>query len=146
MGTSSTLTVKKLYWADSGNNRISVVHVWGTPYEMGFAQGRILKDRLTGFMTSLWDYMIDEITHEINEFLPDLPDWFVEDVAQVYYTPNLVEKNNGHGRVVSNGLLTKQPTSPLNSLPSTSIRSSKACPTRPELTSKWCNKFICLVN
>ena len=86
MWTSSFFTIQKLYWADSGNNKISVVHVWGTPYEMGFAQGRILKDRLTGFMTSLWDYMIDEITHEINEFLPDLPDWFVEDVAQVTYT------------------------------------------------------------
>ena len=34
----------KLYWSDSGNNKISIVHVWGTPYEMGFAQGRILKD------------------------------------------------------------------------------------------------------
>ena len=94
MGTSSTLTVKKLYWADSGNNKISVVHVWGTPYEMGFAQGRILKDRLTGFMTSLWDYMIDEITHEINEFLPDLPDWFVEDVAQVTYSCSSMKKCN----------------------------------------------------
>ena len=32
-------------------------------------------------MTGLWDYMIDEITHEINEFNPDLPPEFVEDVA-----------------------------------------------------------------
>ena len=72
----------KLYWSDSGNNRISIVHVWGTPYEMGFAQGRIVKDRLVGFITTLWDYMIDEITHELNEFNPDLPDWFVEDIAQ----------------------------------------------------------------
>merc|ERR1712131_366819 len=71
----------KLYWSDSGNNKISIVHVWGTPYEMGFAQGRILKDRLTQFMTGLWDYMIDEITHEINGLNPDLPPEFVEDVA-----------------------------------------------------------------
>ena len=86
----------KLYWADSGtvfgifhdfsekdnalnhkkgNNKISILHVWGTPYEMGFAHGRILHDRVNAFITTLWDYFIDEITHELNEFLPDLPDW-----------------------------------------------------------------------
>ena len=58
-----------------GNNKISIVHVWGTPYEMGFAHGRILHDRVNAFITTLWDYFIDEITHELNEFLPDLPDW-----------------------------------------------------------------------
>jgi len=72
----------KLYWADSGNNKISIVHVWGTPYEMGFAHGRILHDRVNAFITTLWDYFIDEITHELNEFLPDLPDWFIQDIAE----------------------------------------------------------------
>jgi isopenicillin-N N-acyltransferase-like protein len=71
----------RLYWADSGNNKIPIVHVWGTPYEMGFAHGRILNERVNAFMTTLWDYFIDEITHEINEFAPNLPDWFVEDIA-----------------------------------------------------------------
>lgn len=72
----------KLYWADSGNNKISILHVWGTPYEMGFAHGRILHDRVNAFITTLWDYFIDEITHELNEFLPDLPDWFIQDIAE----------------------------------------------------------------
>ena len=44
---------------------------------MGFAHGRILHDRVNAFITTLWDYFIDEITHELNEFLPDLPDWWV---------------------------------------------------------------------
>ena len=62
---------------------MSVAHVWGTPYEMGFAQGRIMKERVTGFIETLWDYFITEITNEIHDFAPNLPPEFVD--GKVWY-------------------------------------------------------------
>jgi hypothetical protein len=32
--------------------------------------------------SKVYDYMIDEISHEINDFVPNLPEGFVEDVAK----------------------------------------------------------------
>ena len=61
------------YEVDTGNNVVSVLHVWGTPYEMGFAHGRLLKEKVTEFIVGTYDYMVDEISHEINDFDPNLP-------------------------------------------------------------------------
>ena len=64
---------------------MSVAHVWGTPYEMGFAQGRIMKERVTGFIETLWDYFITEITNEIHDFAPNLPPEFVDGKVWYFY-------------------------------------------------------------
>jgi isopenicillin-N N-acyltransferase-like protein len=77
------ITNGRLYDVDIGNNVVTILHVWGTPYEMGFAHGRLLQAEVTEFITSTYDYMIDEITHEINDFAPNLPPEFVEDVAKL---------------------------------------------------------------
>jgi len=75
-------TNARLYEVDTGNNKVSILHVWGSAYEMGFAHGRLMKEEVTTFLTAVYDYMIDEITHEINDFAPNLPEDFVKDVAE----------------------------------------------------------------
>ena len=37
---------------------------------MGFAQGRIFQERVHEFMTTLWDYFIDEITSDLGFPIP----------------------------------------------------------------------------
>lgn len=71
----------KLFEVSTGNNVVSILHVWGTPYEMGFTHGRLLQDKVIGFIDAVYDYMIDEITHELNDFDPNLPPEFVEDIS-----------------------------------------------------------------
>jgi len=39
-----------------------VVHVWGTPYEVGFAQGTLMKDDINTFVNAVWDYLLEELT------------------------------------------------------------------------------------
>merc|ERR1712130_302928 len=75
-------TNARLYEVDTGNNKVSILHVWGSAYEMGFAHGRLMKEEVTTFLTAVYDYMIDEITHEINDFAPNLPEDFFKDVAE----------------------------------------------------------------
>lgn len=60
-----------LFEAGPANARFPVVHVWGTPYEMGFAQGTLMKKEIISFFTSVWEYVVTEIAAEIqNERIP----------------------------------------------------------------------------
>lgn len=36
---------------------MSLIHVYGTPYQMGFAQGYLLKDKLNQFIPELFVYL-----------------------------------------------------------------------------------------
>lgn len=51
----------KLYLAGAGEEQIYVVHLWGTPYEMGYAHGSLIKDRLSKMIETFWAYMESEI-------------------------------------------------------------------------------------
>lgn len=46
----------RLYIAGKGDDQIYVVHLWGSPYEMGFAHGTILKERVSALVQTLWTY------------------------------------------------------------------------------------------
>jgi isopenicillin-N N-acyltransferase-like protein len=59
----------KLYTAGSGNDTFAVLHLWGTPYQQGFAQGTLLKSvvqQLPGMLTSY----IEEIAAKKVPWLP----------------------------------------------------------------------------
>ncbi len=51
----------KLYTIGKGDDQIYVVHLWGSPYEMGFAHGKLLPDRMKGLVETFWSYMESEI-------------------------------------------------------------------------------------
>jgi isopenicillin-N N-acyltransferase-like protein len=80
-------TVKngKLYTVtvpNSGGNSTStfnLVHVWGTPYEMGFAQGQLTKDVALDFIQQTWAYLESEIENVI----PFFPDWLQKMIADL---------------------------------------------------------------
>mmetsp|Transcript_93824 Transcript_93824/g.268645 ORF Transcript_93824/g.268645 Transcript_93824/m.268645 type:complete len:461 (+) Transcript_93824:44-1426(+) len=57
----------------------AVTHVWGTPYEKGFAQGQLLQSEIQAFYNQTWAYLEEEISSS----LPGLffPDWFLEQLA-----------------------------------------------------------------
>ncbi|CAF0716468.1 unnamed protein product [Brachionus calyciflorus] len=56
----------KLYRIGTGDDSINIVHLWGTPYEMGFAHGTIVKEELSGLILTFWKYMESEIMSSIN--------------------------------------------------------------------------------
>ena len=51
----------KLYLAGnvSGTN-VHLIHVYGTPYEMGYAIGTLLKEQLTNFISEMWAYIEEQ--------------------------------------------------------------------------------------
>eukprot|EP01104_Vermistella_antarctica_P001315 TRINITY_DN1136_c1_g1_i1.p1 TRINITY_DN1136_c1_g1~~TRINITY_DN1136_c1_g1_i1.p1 ORF type:complete len:445 (+),score=107.23 TRINITY_DN1136_c1_g1_i1:158-1492(+) len=69
----------KLYTVGGGVNgtTLRILHVYGTPYEQGFAQGTLLKEALTGFYDNLWDYLEEQV----EEAVPKLPAWLAQILA-----------------------------------------------------------------
>ncbi|XP_077988524.1 protein dcd1A-like [Glandiceps talaboti] len=75
----------KLYTVGKGDDSFSVVHVWGSPYDMGYAHGTIMKEEATKFVNDVWKYLEDTIIDAINSTvpLPYFTKWFVKDVADM---------------------------------------------------------------
>ncbi|XP_077988483.1 protein dcd1A-like [Glandiceps talaboti] len=70
----------KLYKAGKGDDEFKILHVWGTPYEMGFAHGSILGKEGKAFVDDAWNYIEDEAYGYINKSVSWLTPWFVKDV------------------------------------------------------------------
>merc|ERR1712065_116954 len=66
---------------DGGNtsSTYNLVHVYGTPYEMGYAQGELLKEEASEFISSVWSYLESMVT----AYLKDLPKWLADMIADV---------------------------------------------------------------
>eukprot|EP01120_Amphizonella_sp_Union-15-10_P000168 TRINITY_DN10204_c0_g1_i1.p1 TRINITY_DN10204_c0_g1~~TRINITY_DN10204_c0_g1_i1.p1 ORF type:complete len:444 (+),score=73.68 TRINITY_DN10204_c0_g1_i1:42-1334(+) len=56
------------------NNFTKILHVWGTPYEKGFAHGTLLKEDAINLVTNLWEYLEAQFGTSIS---PYLPTWLV---------------------------------------------------------------------
>ena len=76
----------KLYMDYGVNPPIRIVHVWGTPYEMGFATGSLLSAELKSFLPKVMDYFE---TSAGDSFPKDTPTWLL----------NLIEKHGVVGRL-----------------------------------------------
>lgn len=50
-----------LFEAGPPNASFPVVHLWGNAYEMGFAQGSLMKEYIKGFVYKTWGYLITEL-------------------------------------------------------------------------------------
>jgi hypothetical protein len=61
----------KLTVVDSVDPPISVVHVYGTDYEMGYAYGVLLQDQIHKLVDQFYDYAYKQI----DKYLSDLPDF-----------------------------------------------------------------------
>jgi len=56
----------KLYTVGSGDDQIYIVHLWGTPYQMGYAHGLLVKDRMIGLIETFWTYMEKQIVFDFH--------------------------------------------------------------------------------
>jgi hypothetical protein len=68
-------TVKngKLYAAGdpSGNQTMDVIHVWGdTPFEIGFAIGTLMNDKLSDFIDQVFSYIEDQVVAKLPKWTP----------------------------------------------------------------------------
>jgi len=68
----------KLYTTGTaGVNKVNIVHLWGSPYEMGYAYGQILKDEINSTMNGFYVH----IQQQAEAYLKDLPkpvqDWII---------------------------------------------------------------------
>lgn len=55
-----------LYEAGPLNASFPVVHLWGNPYEIGFAQGTLMKKEVIEFVTKTWAYLSSMLVDELN--------------------------------------------------------------------------------
>jgi hypothetical protein len=60
----------ELYTAGPANARFNVVHLWGSAYEMGFAQGQLMEKEIKEFIGLTWAWMIDAGVEEMGDNLP----------------------------------------------------------------------------
>lgn len=92
----SSTTNGKLYRAGDGDFQFHLVHVYGTAYEMGLAQGQLLKDDLQKAIPLIYEYM----ESQIDEYLHTLP----EDLR------HLIEKYGIQAALDATYMMTKQYT------------------------------------
>jgi len=57
----------KLFQAGPAGATFPIVHVYGTPYEVGFAQGTIQKKQIIEFVTKTWGYLTAMLVNEFPE-------------------------------------------------------------------------------
>ncbi|XP_070541872.1 protein dcd1A-like [Ptychodera flava] len=74
----------KLYTVGKGDDIINVLHLWGNPYERGFAHGTIMKEEASAMMKAVWGYFEKEIIDAVNSTVPGFfKEWFLKDVANL---------------------------------------------------------------
>ena len=56
-----------------GEDCISVVHLWGSPYAKGVAQGRLMKEDAAGFVNRAYAFFEEQFEQAINGSVPWIP-------------------------------------------------------------------------
>jgi len=69
-----------VFEAGPSNNRFPVVHVWGTPYEMGYAQGTVRKTEIIQFVTQTWNYIASNALEALKG--DRLPQWINDMIVE----------------------------------------------------------------
>lgn len=54
-----------LYHAGPENATFPVAHIYGTPYELGFAMGTLQKKDVNAFISKTWKYLLDMVVEEL---------------------------------------------------------------------------------
>jgi len=67
---------------NSGGNSTStfyLTHLYGTPYQWGFAQGTLLKTPITKFLTTVWAYF----ESQVEEVIKWMPPWLAKMISDL---------------------------------------------------------------
>ncbi|KAK3083855.1 hypothetical protein FSP39_004201 [Pinctada imbricata] len=73
----------KLFTVGEGEDQFLIAHVWGTPYDMGFAHGQLVSDKAVRMMDAVWKYLEDQIVQAVNGTVDIFKPWFLRDVANI---------------------------------------------------------------
>eukprot|EP00040_Diaphanoeca_grandis_P022057 m.118015 g.118015 ORF g.118015 m.118015 type:complete len:442 (+) comp28627_c0_seq1:48-1373(+) len=73
----------KLYTVGVGDDMVPLVHLYGTPYEMGYAHGQLLGPEVKKFVTNVMAYIEEQAEQAINGSIHNLKPWFVEAIAKL---------------------------------------------------------------
>ncbi|KJE94496.1 hypothetical protein CAOG_05130 [Capsaspora owczarzaki ATCC 30864] len=76
-----SITNAKLFIAGQGDDQFNILHVWGSPYEMGYAHGSILKEEASEFVLAVWAYLVGQADSAINGTAHNLRPWMVDLIA-----------------------------------------------------------------
>jgi hypothetical protein len=68
-----------LYLAGNGEDQIYVLHVYGSSYDMGYAQGTLLQDQVRSIIPAFYKH----VETEIEEYIKDLPQALKDYIARV---------------------------------------------------------------
>lgn len=60
----------QLYEIGTGTTTMKLLHAYGTMYQMGLAQGVLLKEDLNVFIAELWDYIEEQIEGALPKKMP----------------------------------------------------------------------------
>lgn len=82
IGTGAPTFIKsvpngKLYSAGAAGFEFNVAHLWGTPYDMGYAHGQLFGDIATNVSNAVWAYFEEQVTSN----LTFLPAWLADIIA-----------------------------------------------------------------
>eukprot|EP01059_Diplonema_ambulator_P033291 TRINITY_DN6898_c0_g1_i3.p1 TRINITY_DN6898_c0_g1~~TRINITY_DN6898_c0_g1_i3.p1 ORF type:complete len:463 (+),score=116.92 TRINITY_DN6898_c0_g1_i3:913-2301(+) len=85
----------KLYHIKKDNISVNVLHVWGTPQQLGYAQGVLLGKTIYDFMTVELDKFYESIINDIP--MNDLPEWLKEKIEKAdMEVPSVVHEALGY--------------------------------------------------
>lgn len=73
----------QLYTVGSGDDMLNIVHLWGSPYEMGYAHGTLMTKEATGLVNGVWSYLEAQVEQAINGSVHNLKPWFVDLISEV---------------------------------------------------------------
>jgi len=74
----------------AGPSQISIVHVWGSPYQMGYAHGLLMKDKCQDLINSVWTYLEEQVEEAINGTVK----WIPQEVAKYISEVGFVGQNS----------------------------------------------------
>jgi len=77
----NTTTNGKLYLAGGTDNPLYIVHLYGTPYDMGVAQGVLLKQQILEMYSEFWTYMEEQVdaSNPLFKYIPEFLRKIIED-------------------------------------------------------------------
>jgi len=82
----SSVTNGKLFVGGQGNDTFNVLHLWGTPYQQGFAQGQLLQSTIK----QLSPLIVQYIEQMAEQYAPWLPKTLIDDIV-AFGAPLLLE-------------------------------------------------------
>ena len=94
-------TVKhgKLFIVGNGEDAVDLLHLYGSPYEMGYAHGTLLKEKLLSFYPKVETYLAEQITKKAAKH--PVFKWILEDsdptpTPTLTPTPKLQQQQKKH--------------------------------------------------